>query len=264
MKNARPGLSRTIAVHAPRENVFDALTTPKGLRGWWTTLAKGNGLAGGELKLAFEGLDEHIRMRVDRATRPSSVQWTCLEHTELDEWNGTTLTFDLASRRSGACELRFQHVGLTPKLACFEDCESGWEHFLGSLSAYLERGEGAPFGTRAPSRRKPAKAANESKAFTNLVSSLTRANPAVQPPKETRREFGSNALKVNGKIFAMLVRGALVMKLPAARVAELIASGIGSPFDAGKGKPMKEWLTVSGSEKKWLPLAREALAFVIA
>jgi hypothetical protein len=189
------------------------------------------------------------------------VQWTCLEHTGLDEWAGTTLTFELTARRANECQLRFQHVGLTPKLVCFEDCESGWEHFLASLVGHVERGEGAPFGANAPSRKKPAVASN---AFTSLVKTLAKAHPEVEAPNETHREFGSNALKVNKKIFAMLVRGDLVVKLPAARVSELIASGVGSPFDAGKGKPMKEWLTVSGSEKKWLAFAREALAFVIA
>ena len=39
--------------------------------------------------------------------------------------------------------------------------------------------------------------------------------------------FGANAgLRVGGKIFAMLVRGELVVKLPAVRCVELVSSGI--------------------------------------
>ena len=100
------------------------------------------------------------------------------------------------------------------------------------------------------------------KAFAKLVKALTTADASVQAPKAARREFGSNALKVKGRIFAMLVRGSLVLKLPRTRVTELIDSGLGGPFDAGKGKPMKEWLTVLATERTWLALAREALAFV--
>jgi hypothetical protein len=87
--------------------------------------------------------------------------------------------------------------------------------------------------------------------------------PDVGLPDAARRGFGSDALKVNGSIFAMLTRGRLVVKLPEPRVRELIAGGDGEPFDAGKGKPMKEWVTVTGDgQGTWRDLTEEALAFV--
>ena len=53
------------------------------------------------------------------------------------------------------------------------------------------------------------------------------------------------------------------MKLPAPRVAALIASDAGAPFDAGKGRPMKEWVALrSLPRKEQIVLAAEALAFV--
>lgn len=87
--------------------------------------------------------------------------------------------------------------------------------------------------------------------------------PGVEVPDGSGRGFGSDALKVNGSIFAMVSNGHLVVKLPRERVAELIANGTGSPFDAGKGRPMKEWLTVTSDDDQiWLNLAEEALEFV--
>jgi len=76
--------------------------------------------------------------------------------------------------------------------------------------------------------------------------------------------FGSTGqLKVDGKIFAMLVKGTLVVKLPRERVDALVDAGEGEPFDAGKGKPMREWFTLSPtSSKQWLSLAKEAMRFV--
>jgi hypothetical protein len=76
--------------------------------------------------------------------------------------------------------------------------------------------------------------------------------------------FGSSGqLKVSGRIFAMLVKGALVLKLPRSRVDELVEHGEGTRFDAGKGKPMREWFVLSPTSKKlWLPLAKEAVQFV--
>jgi TfoX/Sxy family transcriptional regulator of competence genes len=78
-----------------------------------------------------------------------------------------------------------------------------------------------------------------------------------------RRGFGSDALQVDGRIFAMVTRGRIVLKLPRERVSSLIAAGIGSPFDAGKGRPMREWVMLEeDAHERLLPLAQEARAFV--
>jgi hypothetical protein len=76
--------------------------------------------------------------------------------------------------------------------------------------------------------------------------------------------FGSRGqLKIAGRIFAMLVRGELVLKLPRQRVDELVAAGHGRCFDAGKGRPMREWFVLSPTSRRpWLPLAQEAFEFV--
>lgn len=75
--------------------------------------------------------------------------------------------------------------------------------------------------------------------------------------------FGSHALRFHNKIFAMLVRGQLVVKLPKARVDTLVAAREGIRFDANKGTPMKEWLALDpASTLAWAPLAHEALDFV--
>jgi hypothetical protein len=75
--------------------------------------------------------------------------------------------------------------------------------------------------------------------------------------------FGSGALRADGKIFAMIdSRGDFVVKLPKARVAALVAEGACTYFDAGKGKPMKEWLVVRNRKLSCLRLCKEAHAFV--
>ena len=79
-----------------------------------------------------------------------------------------------------------------------------------------------------------------------------------------RGMFGSSGqLKTSNRIFAMLVRGKLVVKLPRQRVDVLVASGEGERFDPGHGRLMKEWLTLAPtSDVGWLSLATEALEFV--
>jgi hypothetical protein len=97
--------------------------------------------------------------------------------------------------------------------------------------------------------------------FEDLVGEFL-GRDGVTPPGP-RPGFGSHALKVHGRIFAMYVRGRLVVKLPRARVDELVDSGAGVRFDANKGTPMKEWFALAPeSTLDWSGLAGEALAHV--
>ena len=80
--------------------------------------------------------------------------------------------------------------------------------------------------------------------------------------KTAPRKFGSNGLKVNGKLFALFTQGTLVVKLPPARVSMLVTAGVGKPFDPGHGRLMRGWLTVTNSPAPWVDLVKEALQFV--
>ena len=75
--------------------------------------------------------------------------------------------------------------------------------------------------------------------------------------------FGSGALKVNGKIFAMSSsRGEFVVKLPKNRIDELLASGMGKRFEPRPGRRMKEWFVPADEAVDWIELAKEACDFV--
>jgi hypothetical protein len=96
--------------------------------------------------------------------------------------------------------------------------------------------------------------------YEDLVDQLVSSS-GVTPPRGGGG-FGRTAVRFQGKIFVMLVRGRLVLKLPEERVDALIAAGDGARFDANKGTPMREWLSLDPeSGRPWLPLAREALDF---
>ena len=101
--------------------------------------------------------------------------------------------------------------------------------------------------------------------FAAIVEAFI-SNPDVTPPSDRnqpKKGFGSSELKIHNKIFAMLVRDKLVVKLPKTRVDALVASGEGERFDPRHdGRLMKEWVVVGPmSKEEWLPLAREAMEF---
>jgi hypothetical protein len=96
--------------------------------------------------------------------------------------------------------------------------------------------------------------------FDRLVGEFVGVD-GVTPPGPGRG-FGSLALRCHNEIFAMLVRGRLVVKLPKVRVDALVSAGEGGRFDANKGVPMKEWFSLDpSSELAWPAIASEALDF---
>ena len=123
---------------------------------------------------------------------------------------------------------------------------------------------------KASDRRAAGPRANADPRVRELLDAL-RADPKLAPLvaayeadlAEPGRKFGKNGLKAkSGKLFVLFTQGTLVVKLPNERVAALDAQGIGKPFDPGRGRLMKGWLTVTSTNASWVELAREAHAFV--
>lgn len=95
--------------------------------------------------------------------------------------------------------------------------------------------------------------------FWQLAQDLM-ADPAV-----TRSTMmGLPCLRLNGAFFASLdsKTSDMIVKLPAARVAELVREGTGSTF-APNYRPFREWVAIPKHEPAiWAALLQEAKAFV--
>lgn len=110
---------------------------------------------------------------------------------------------------------------------------------------------------KAPTTKKPGDEPPDP-AFAEVIDAFARDRQVT-----TGKMMASVGLRVKGKIFAMLVRGKFVAKLPKERVDELVRSGAGEYFDPRRdGRLMKEWIVLKGRKPRWLDLAREAHRFV--
>jgi hypothetical protein len=93
------------------------------------------------------------------------------------------------------------------------------------------------------------------------------AGPLLTAATVTRSTMmGLPCLRASGRFFASFDRRntALLVKLPAARVSELIESDEAAPF-APAGRAFREWASIgSGRSEIWPDLLHEALAFVAA
>jgi uncharacterized protein YndB with AHSA1/START domain len=133
-----------IRINARADIVFEAITSPEALAAWWSPVT-GSGLSGGDLRFPMVAEQPPLLIHVDEATRPSTVRWTVVECTFMEDWVGTQPTFTITPIEQGACELTFEHLGLNNELECKDMCSRSWDHFVRtSLRELVEGGPGAP------------------------------------------------------------------------------------------------------------------------
>lgn len=141
---------REIHFQAPASALYAALATQQGLRGWWTQTCTAAEQVGGQAR--FEFGESYKLMRIEILRPDNQVRWQCLESRIRvegrslpdNEWADTTIVFRINGDTPTHTVLRFEHLGLTPALACYDLCEGGWTHFLASLQRYVETGSGTP------------------------------------------------------------------------------------------------------------------------
>jgi uncharacterized protein YndB with AHSA1/START domain len=127
-----------IRASSPAE-VYKALTTVKGLCGWWTDDVRGESKVGAVLQFRFHG--GGFDMKVLELRPASHVLWQVVDGPR--EWLGTTISFDLTQQGDWTIVL-FKHQGWKEPVEFMHHCSTKWGVFLLSLKALLETGKGAP------------------------------------------------------------------------------------------------------------------------
>lgn len=86
---------------------------------------------------------------------------------------------------------------------------------------------------------------------------------ALHPEDEQARMLRSPSLTSAGRAYAFASGDDVIVKLPASSVAELVASGGGSPCETRPGHPMREWVEISApDEQMCLSFVLRARGFV--
>lgn len=124
-----------IAIAAPVERVFAALTAATELRQWWTTDSVAEPIVGTVAEFGFGNRSTVFRMRVAQLESPHRLVWECLG--DPDEWAGTTLTWDIKPEEQGS-RLRFVHSQWQATDGMFAFCNSTWGELMFRLRRHLE------------------------------------------------------------------------------------------------------------------------------
>lgn len=147
-----PNYTRTIVLHRSPREVYNAI---RRIADWWTINTEGTAdRVGDDFTISFSDpvsgqLVHRTTQRITEADPGRRLSWTVtachmpwLKNRE--EWKGTTMVFDIVAVAEGA-RIDFTHIGLDPRVECFEQCERGWAYFLSeSLLALINTGTGRP------------------------------------------------------------------------------------------------------------------------
>jgi uncharacterized protein YndB with AHSA1/START domain len=128
-----------IGVHAPIEDVYEAVATSKGVAGWWTVDVEQDD--GGTIGVQFGG-PRAATIELAEQVPPGRIVWRFVQGP--GEWLGTTATFDLRADGEETV-LLFTHAGWAEPVEFLHHCSTRWAYFLMSLKRGLEGGAATPW-----------------------------------------------------------------------------------------------------------------------
>ena len=130
-----------LVIEAQANKVYQALTTPEGVSGWWTSQNK-IGEKVGDSNIFDFGNRYHNEMKIIQLEQDKKVEWACLVGDK--EWVGTKILFRV-EEIDGSTALRFSHSNWKDETDFFASCNYQWGYYLMSLKLYCETGKGMPF-----------------------------------------------------------------------------------------------------------------------
>jgi len=128
-------MQHAIEIEASREQVFRAIATEEGLRGWWTADSKTDSKVGGSAEFGFDHRGTVFHMRIDELRPGARLVWSCLG--DPDDWKGTRLTWALSKADDGTM-LHFTHGNWRATTDYFAMCNSTWGELMYRLKGYVE------------------------------------------------------------------------------------------------------------------------------
>lgn len=137
-------IHHVVEVPALASGLFAAVTTQRGLSGWWTTDVSVPSAAPGEIIEFTFGGDFNPRMKITGMSKPTSVEWECVGGHE--PWAENTFRFELDDRGEEGAILRFwQHYAQELNDDAYGIYNYNWGYYLQSLYELVTTGQGRPF-----------------------------------------------------------------------------------------------------------------------
>src|SRR5262252_4351496 len=134
-------LLHSITIEATPKQVYAAVATEKGMRGWWTADTTMQAKPGGKVEFGFEKRAVVFRMRVEALEPGKRVAMTCSG--DPDEWAGTRLEWTITPGDEGT-RIDFCHGNWKAMDGYTAMCNSTWGELMYRLKKYVETGRANP------------------------------------------------------------------------------------------------------------------------
>src|SRR2546425_12691402 len=128
------------------EEAFAAINN---VRGWCSGNIEGStDKLGDEFTYRYEDV-HYSKQKIAELIPGKKVVWLVLDSylsfvEDKTEWNGTRITFEIA-KKGDKTEVRFDHLGLTPEVECYDACSNAWGGYVNSsLRNLISKGRGQP------------------------------------------------------------------------------------------------------------------------
>ena len=129
-------------IASPREDVYAALTTSRGLASWWTTQVEAETAVGGIVDFTFGG-DFNPDMRITELRPGETVRWRCVAGHE--PWTDNDFSFELEPTTAGTRVRFWQQYARELSDDDYGVYNFNWGYYLESLRLVGETGQGKPF-----------------------------------------------------------------------------------------------------------------------
>lgn len=130
-----------VGIKASPEVIYQALTTDKGLSGWWTSTTEGAGDVRSIIDFKFN--ETVVQFRVKELIQNKKVVWKHLGEMP-PEWADTEISFGFELTDEQVL-LHMKHSNWQDQTPFYAHCNLKWATFLLSLKDLLEKGQGKPF-----------------------------------------------------------------------------------------------------------------------
>jgi uncharacterized protein YndB with AHSA1/START domain len=138
-ENAMHDIMHLIKVHASSERVYQAITTPDGIRQWWTRDAAIEPKVGGTGEFGFNGRRFAAKVTVEELIPATRMRWKVANAA----WQGNDIEFNVKADGNDTT-LVFAHRGFPRADDGYASATTRWGFYLLSLKRYLETGTGTP------------------------------------------------------------------------------------------------------------------------